>query len=337
MISVILGPDASLVREYTRARALKADPTGQETTRLDGKAVSLNDVLMAAASIGFFSTGRTVIVDDLIARHAKTGTKSIPPEWETLLKGVPSATSLILADPSVLAVPAALKKMLPADAEVVQGDPPRGRDLLAWIVDRARSTGGKIDQQTARLLASTLFPGGWERKGNNPAFDRPPDMELLGNEVDKLVIAAHPDSVSDREIKDLVSAGEQDQVFTFIDAASSGQIGRAVVELDRLLAAGEDPHKIWSQLCGTVELAAVMAAAGRRDPLDVGRELKLPNPSRMNAVSRGVRDQPREMPARAVAIVAESDRRMKTGELKSAEDALYATITALGLARSGSR
>lgn len=330
MISLILGPDVSMVREATRRRARASDPDAQETTTLDGKSVSIGDVLTAVASVGFFSAGRTVIVEDLISRFGKQGSKTAPAEWEALFSGVPQASHLILAEPSLASVPAMVKKVLPSGAEVVTSDPPRGRDLVAWIQDRAKSQGGRIEQGTARLLASTLFPAGWSEKSRNPAYDRPPDMETLGNEVDKLVIAAHPNPVTEREIRTLVAAGENDQIFAFIDAASSGNVGRAVRELDALLAAGEDPHRIWSQLAGNLELAAVMVAAGRRDPAEVGRELKLPNPARMTAIARGVREQPRGLATKAVGMVAEADRKLKTGEYRSIEDVLYAVITGIG-------
>jgi DNA polymerase-3 subunit delta len=334
MIHLILGPDYSMVREATRALANASDPDGQGTTLLDGKAVSVQDVLIAAASVSFFSTGRTIIVEDLLARFAKGPGKGNEADWKALLSGVPTETTLILADASVLSVPATIKKLLPASAGVVICDPPRGRDLIDWITSRVKSGGGKIDKPVAIRLAETLYPASWSRKGNNPAFDRPPDMEALGNEVDKLVIAAWPDPIGESHIRDLIAQGDNDQVFTFIDAASSGNIAKAATELDRLLAAGEDPYKILSQLCGSVELAAVMSRADRRNPVDVGKDLRLANANRMTSVARSVRDQPRNFAPRVVRVLEETDRKMKTGELRDPTDALYAALANIAALRS---
>ena len=333
MITIVLGPDVALASVTTREVARASDPDGQETTTLDGKAVTLQDVLMAAASIGFFSAGRTVIVEDLLARYGKGAGKGGEADWATLFTGVPAATALILLDPSVLTLPASVKKALPPDAQVLASDPPRGRELVDWIVSRASGQGGNIDNRTAQLLASTLYPATWGQKGRNPAFDRPPDMELLGNEVDKLVTAAHPGAITAEHIRQLVAAGDNDQIFAFIDAASAGNLARAVPELDRLLAAGEDPHKILAQLCGSVELAAVMSRAGRRDPADVGRDLKLSNPARMGAVARTVREQPRDLAPRVARVLEDTDRRMKTGELRDPVDALYAALASIAALR----
>jgi DNA polymerase III delta subunit len=322
MIHVILGPDHSIVKAMARSQAAASDPDGQNTSWLDGASVSLQDVLMAVASVGFFTAGRTIVVENLISRYSKSDAA----EWKSLLGGVPEGSTLILADPAVLTVPAAVKKGLPANAEVTSCDPPRGRDLVEWIVARGKQSGGKIERNVAQTLARTLYPTSWSQKGKNPAFDRPPDMEALGNEVDKLVTAAHPDAVSEWHIQKLIAQGDNDQVFAFIDAAASGNLRKAVGELDRLLAAGEDPYKLFAQLAGSVELAAVMVKAERRDPVEVGRELRLPNANRMTSIARSVREQPANFAPKVVSVLEEVDRQMKTGELRNPVDAIYTAL-----------
>ena len=329
MIHVLLGPDHSMVKAAARQRARSSDPNGDETVTLDGTASTLQDVLMAVASIGFFSAGRTVIVENLIQKHGKLGAA----DWSTLLNGVPSGSTLILADSSVLSLPAAVKKSLPADAEVFVGDPPRGRDLVEWIVARARASGGKLDRGIAQKLAQTLYPASWGQKARNAAFDRPPDMEALGNEVDKLVTASLPGEVSEWHIQRLIAAGDNDQVFNFIDAASAGNLRQATVELDKLLAAGEDPYKLMAQLASSVELAAVMSQADRRDPVDVGKDLKLPNANRMTSISRTVRNQPRGFAPHVARVLEDVDRQMKTGELRNPVDALYTALARIAALR----
>ncbi len=336
MIHLILGPDYSMVREAMRQRMHATDPDGQSTSVMDGASVSMQDVKMATASLGFFSAGRTIVVEGLLAKHAKATEKGNSADWGPLFASVPPETTLILADPSVLSVPAAVKKAMPADTEVVLCDPPRGRELVEWIAARSRSGGGRIDRNVAQGLAMTLYPSGWSQKSRNPAFDRPPDMERLGNEVDKLVLAAYPGPVTEDHIRELIETGDNDQIFAFIDAASSGAIDRAAPELDRLLAAGEDPFKILSQLCSTVELAVVMNRAERRDPAEVGKDLRLPNVGRMNAVARTVREQPRNFAPRVARVLEETDRKIKTGELRDPVDALYFALASISSLRYGS-
>src|SRR6185312_5624972 len=97
------------------------------------------------------------------------------------------------------------------------------------------------------------YPQTWGAKGNNPAFDRPPDLDVLGNEIAKLATAALPGPITLNHVRELIDRGNEDKLFTFIDAAVAGNLGKAVVELDRLLAAGEDPHKLLAQLGQQVE------------------------------------------------------------------------------------
>ncbi len=335
MIHLILGPDNAMVRDAMKRLMLASDPDGQSTSIMDGAAVSLQDVKMATASLGFFSAGRTIVVEGLLAKHAKGTGKGNPADWKGLFASVPAETTLILADPTVLSVPAAVKKVLPSDADIVLCDPPRGRKLVEWIVSRARASDGSIERPVAQKLAITLYPSTWSQKSRNPAFDRPPDMEGLGNEVEKLVLAAHPGPVTEMHISNLIETGDNDQIFAFIDAAGSGAIDRAALELDRLLEAGEDPYKILSQLCSTAELAAVMNRADRRDPAEVGKDLGLPNPGRMNAVARSVREQPRNFAPRVVRVLEETDRKIKTGELRDPVEALYFALASISSLRQG--
>lgn len=338
MIAVIVGPDYGLARIELRKLTLARDPDGNSSSTLDGKSASMNDVRMAATSIGFFSAGRLVVVEDLIARLGKQGAKEngAVPDWSALLGAIPDASTLILFDPSLQSIPAAVKKALPKDAQVIVSDPPRGAQLVQWLRSAAKREGAELDERTARLIAEKMYPQSWGAKGNNPAFDRPPDLDLLHNEIAKLATAALPGKITESHVRDLIDRGDDDKLFTFIDAAVSGQVASAIVQLDRLLIAGDDPHKLLAQLSQQVELSVVMAAAGNRPPQEVGRELALPNPARMTSIQRGLRSQSGHV-RRSVEALETIDRRMKTGELRDPVDALYVAIAAIGEARSGQR
>lgn len=336
MIAVVLGPDASMVRAEIRRRTSAADPSGNSTSTIDGKTSGLHEVRMAVASVGFFGAGRVVVVDDLIARLGKQGSRDggAVPDWPGLLDAVPDSTTLILADPSLATLPAAVKRALPSDASVTVGEPPRGRELVRWIQARAGALDARIDDATARLLAETLYPQTWANRPNNPSFDRPPDLELLGNEVAKLAATAGTEPITPEHIRMMTAQGDADQIFAFIDAASAGRLDRALVELDRLVAAGEDPYKLLAQLGQTVELGVVMRASEGREPAEVGRALKLSNANRMNAIARGLRNQPPGLAERAAAILRTADRRLKTGELRDPIDALYEAVIRISAARA---
>lgn len=338
MIAVIVGPDYALARTELRKLTRSRDPDGNSSSTLDGKTASMNDVLMAATSIGFFSAGRLVIVEDLVARLGKQGAKESgsAPDWSALFKQIPEASTLILFDPSVQSVPAAIKKALPGDALVIVSDPPRGAQLIQWLRHAAREEGANLDERTARLIAETIYPQSWSAKSNNPAYDRPPDLDILHNEIAKLVTAALPGKITEAHVRALIDRGDDDQLFTFIDAAISGNLPAALVQLDRLLEAGEDPNKLLAQLGQQVELSVVMAAAGNRPPQEVGRDIALPNPNRMTSIQRGLRNQSGDV-RRSVDSLKTIDRRMKVGELRNPIDALYEALMEIADARQQRR
>lgn len=336
MICVVLGPDYAMARGRARDIARERDPSGDNTSTMDGKAASIRAVMMDIASVGFFSAGRVVIVEDLIARLGKQGAKDggQVPDWPGLFSAVPDASTLVLLDPSLAALPAAVKKALPAMATVDLSEPPRGPHLVTWIRNRANVEQAQIDEPTARFLAESLYPQSWAQKSRNPAYDRPPDMEMLGNEIAKLALAAHPGPIRRDHIREMVDRGDEDRIFTFLDAAASGRLSAAMVELDHLLAAGEDPAKLLAQLSQNVELGAVMAAAGRRDPAAVGREIGLSNPQRMGSIQRSIGGQAPGTVLASVPLATAADRRMKQGELREPLDALYDAILAIAAARA---
>ncbi|MGN6484957.1 MAG: DNA polymerase III subunit delta [Thermomicrobiales bacterium] len=335
MIVVVLGPDNGLARSELRRLLAEVDPDGSSTSALDGKTASMNDVLMAASSVGFFSAGRVVVVEDLIARLGKQGAKDRgeTPDWNALLQGVPAASTLILLDPTLAALPAAVKTALPNDARVILGDPPRGAELIRWLRAEAKREGVELDDRTARLIAETMYPQSWGAKANNPAFDRPPDMDVLRGEIAKLAMASWPGPLSASHVRDLVPRGDEDKVFTFIDAAISGNLRGAVIELQKLIDAGDDPNKLLAQVSQQAELAIVMAHAGRRPPEDVGRELGLPNPKRMASIQRSVGRQSPARVAGTLDALTETDRAIKTGEIRDTLDALYAAVAAIAANR----
>ncbi|MEJ7839603.1 MAG: hypothetical protein WKF81_12355, partial [Thermomicrobiales bacterium] len=91
MIAVVLGPDDTLVRESIRELLRQRDPSGENTSRFDGRTVKPGDIQTAAASAGFFGVGRVVIVEDLLARFGRgTGKSSSAPDWSTMFQAIPT-------------------------------------------------------------------------------------------------------------------------------------------------------------------------------------------------------------------------------------------------------
>jgi DNA polymerase III delta subunit len=332
MIVLVLGPDAALAREQTAAVVAARDPGGDNTSWLDAAETPLPRIITAVGSAGFFGTGRVVVVRDLLVKAGK-GKSGAPVDSDDapvgsldlapLFATVPPENTLVLVDPALSSVPAGVKKVLPKDAVVHLGEPPRGGDLVAWIERAAREAGAGIEREAARLLAATLFPQTWQAKPSNPRFDRPPDLDLLRSRVAVLALYAYPEPVSPAHVRALSEGAPDDRIFRFVEAAANGDIGVAARELEQLLRAGEEPAKLVAQVFGQIELGAVAAAGAGTDPAELGRRLGLANPNQLVAIARSQRGGA----GQRVRIALETDRAFKTGRLRQPTDALLALMT----------
>jgi DNA polymerase III delta subunit len=337
VIVLVHGPDAALARDAVAELVRAHDPAGTNTSAFDGKETSLSQIVAAAGSAGFFGVGRVVVVHDLMARARggksadDDGAAATPAgaiDLAPLFAAVPPENLLVLVDPGLASVPAAVKKAAPNGVRVVAGDPPRGRDLIGWVVRAATESGGEIDAPAAKLLVESLYPQTWSAKPANPRYDRPPDLDLLRSRVETLVLYAHPAPVNSAHVRALVEGAPDERIFRFVEAASSGDLRVAVAELEELLLAGEEPAKLLAQVFGQVELGVVADAGLRLDPAEIGRQLGLNNPAQMTAIARG-RRAARTTGEAAVTSALEIERGFKTGKLRQPTDALLALLVRL--------
>jgi DNA polymerase III delta subunit len=340
VIYFIHGPDRLLAREAALAIVGNLDPDGSNTNWLDGREVSFADVASAVGAVSFFSSPRMVVVTDLLARAGRdsesaqsTGDEERPGrgrvEIESLVSTVPESHHLILLEPSLSSVPAALKNAAPA-AKVIAGESPRGSALVAWIEAAAIRAECRIDGRAAQRLAETLYPQSWDRKPSNPRYDRPPDLSLLTAEIGKLALAAYPGPIT-VDIVAMMTPGARDpRVFQFLDAALAGDLRPGVDKLERLIAGGEEPAMLLAQLLGQIELAIVTAAAGGKSAEAVARDLGSVAPGRLSAVMAATRRRTPQA-AHFVATGALVDRNLKTGRVRNPEDALRNLVLALAV------
>jgi DNA polymerase III delta subunit len=339
MIVLVHGPDAVRAGDEVARLLRKHDPDGFNTSTLDGREVTIPSLISAIGSVGFFGTTRVVVVRDLMSRATRSTGQSGATESSDaspalnlapLFEAVPEQNLLILTDPALSAIPAAVKKVMPVGTTVFAAAVPRGRPLVDWVVSTAQASGGDFDRRAAEAMLQALYPQTWAKAPTNPRYDRPPDTEQLRQEIERLVLYAYPDQVTSAHVRELVEQGPNDRVFRFIDAVVAGQLDVATAELERLLLAGEEPAKLVAQLQQQVELAAVVAAAGSRQPGDVGKEIGLSNPARMTGVAASIRGRSPAATLAAVARATAIDRGLKTGHLRQPTDALYQLIVELG-------
>lgn len=334
MIAFILGPDSFLARAALKKLKTETDPNGLNTSLMDGRSVSVEAIVAAVCAPPFFGGSRTVVVEDLLARSAKADAAdddAAPsvrpgkgaPDVARLIEATPPAHCLILFDASLGAVPAALKRTLAADVTILTHEPPRAQALLTWMRERTRRSGPQIADPVARRLLDLLYPLTWLNKPANPAYDRPPDLQALDGELEKLLLRAHPGSVEIHHVEEMSVPIQQDRLFPFVDAVNAGDLRAGVAELAVLRERGEEPNRIAVQLFQHAELMTALQSAPRGvDPATIGRDLELSNPARMGGIERGARRAALPGPT-ALKRSLELERGVKRGLLRGDWDSLY--------------
>lgn len=335
MIIFVHGPDATLARDLARSAALKADPTSDNTSWLDGKDVTLQQIIGAIGTVSFFGGGRVVVVSDFLAKSGGEGDRAVKANANisSLVAAVPDGSTLVLLEPSLNAPPAALKSAEP-QLQVLSGAPPRGARLLEWIAQAAQEADSRIDRRAAQDLAEALFPGAWQSEPRNPRFDRPPDLGYLRTTIETLALSAYPEPITAQDVAALVSREPDQRIFKFLDAMLAGDLAAATREFENLERGGEEPGMVLAQALGQVELVTAIAAAGNRDTNTVARELGGVTPGRVSALAGAGRRESQRRTS-AAAIAAEVDRNLKTGKLRKPEEAIATLITSLSSGNAG--
>jgi DNA polymerase-3 subunit delta len=242
---------------------------GDETTRdlnvtvLDGRKVTLAELVHNADAIPFLADKRLVIVEGLLSRLAssrrgKEGADGEPSgAAREFLKGlldylpqVPESTRLVFVEPHGLpASNAILKLALETDRRTVKELPlpPKG-SMTGWVQKRARLHGGEFTSQAANALVTAV---GYDPRPSDR--DRTPEqgnkLRLLDSEIQKLLTYANwARAVTPADVQLLVSEAQQGDLFGMIDALAEGKGQKALVELHRLIERGKSPLELFGMI-----------------------------------------------------------------------------------------
>ena len=306
-----------LAKRARDAFVAERDPSGLSVDRFDA-ATPVGTVRDALATVGFFGSGRVVVVTGVIERLQKelSGRKPSGGEPPLLIEvlGTSSDNALLLYEPTLERLPAWLRSSTPPSVVVEEFPIPRGRDLIAWVKREAKTAGTAIDDAAIQRLLDRVAPGRWRETNRNPAFDVPPDLLALASEIAKLAAFADG-AISLSDVDTLVAAGDEDRLFPLIDAISAGDAPSTWREL-ATLEDDDEVGRAYNQLMTTFELGAVSDAAGAGSNLpEVAKEIGLKNPNRLTQVARKGR-------VLSTMKATRADRLFKSGKVANQQAAM---------------
>ena len=215
------------------------DMAEMNTTRLEGKAASLNNLRSAALAMPFLTERRLVIVEDALALYKGPGKQKNRKDLLALLDSLPQTTALVLVIPDsrryrrggyewetlkdshwiMKWVAAASPRALVLDCAL-----PSQSEMVNWVRGKAVELGGNFSPGAAAILA--------EYVGNN--------TQRASREVEKLLTyVAFQRPVDDDDVRRLTSQDQEGDIFGMVDALGSRDGKEALRLLHILLEEGE--------------------------------------------------------------------------------------------------
>jgi DNA polymerase-3 subunit delta len=238
VVYILRGDDREAVENHIKkfyASMGSPDMASMNTTRLEGKSITLNDLRDAALSLPFLTDRRMVIVEDFEKIFKGEGKGSQHEDFLGFLDTLPSSTGLVLVAPDFLKyyggdwVWASLndkhwliKWVISAGKRAIIIDCvlPRGTQMQAWIRNRVNELGGRITPQASALLAAYV--------GSNTL--------RASQEIEKLLTYVNfQRPVDDDDVRILTMQDREKDIFTLVDAIGHRNAKQALDMLHLLL------------------------------------------------------------------------------------------------------
>jgi DNA polymerase III subunit delta len=230
---------------------------GMNTSRLDARTVSENELGNAIGAMPFLAPQRLVVLENVSKRYTgQDGHK----KFAAFLETVPPSTKLVMVDPEEIKerdIPNHwMVKWVGKNAEKARSQGfhmPKQREMPGWIVAEAKRQGGSIEPAAAARLA--------EMTGE--------DTRQAAQEITKLltyVNYAHAIGMEDVEAVSIVTASVD--VFELVDALGA-QSGKLAQKLFHRLLEEKDAFEVFGLVIRQFRLLTIA-----RDVIDEGGTLQ---------------------------------------------------------------
>jgi len=295
-VALLHGTEALLLEDGVTAVTRALFPEDADLTllreTLDASDADAESVVRSALVMPWGSSRRLVVAKGIESLSAKQGEP-----LAAYVRAPNPSTVLLLLAAQTLHASHWLMPAVPASA-IVSVVAPIGRQLIAWLRGRARADRFELDEGAAQLIV--------ELSGN--------DLARLTGEVEKAALAGGRDNrrVGVAEVRAVVGESRLRHIFDLTRAVVARDAASAVVLVEQLLNAGEDPLGVLAML-GREARALWQVSEGVRQghrEEDLARGLRRPP-----AAAAAVLDRARSMPAGAASRLMErcwdTERRLK--------------------------
>ncbi len=292
-VCVVVGDDAFLRHEVRLALGRRLEvglSDGMGLTTCEGKTAQLRDVMDSLCERSLFGDERQVVVVEEADPFVKTYRDKLEDYVER-----PAPDAVLILEVKTWPANTRLAKVVGKTGTTITCQvPQQGRELTTftkqlkdWLIHLAKTQHDVELQRPAVDLLLELLPT---------------EVGILCQEVSKLSLIAGEKHVIDSSlVRDNVGGWRTRKTWDMIDAAAEGRAAEALQQLDRLIAAGEEPHALLPQMASTFRRFAAAARvfqqaelAGRKTSLRAAlQEAGMP-PFKLNAAEAQLKQVGRE-------------------------------------------
>lgn len=269
MFYVLHGDEEYLKAERVadlRSRVASDTVGDLNVTELDGRNITVSEVLNACHALPFLAKRRLVIVYGLLGQLAKAG-QGRAEELDTLVAGLqtlPDTARLLLVEDTKLSPMhpvVALASRCETGYELTYTKL-EGPKLEAWVTTRAKGKGAGITLPAARLLIR-------DTRGNLRQLDN--WLEVLAASV------GYARPIDGEVVREHVPAVRDAEIFTLVDSIGLRQADRALEQVHLLLDEGHHPLQMLAMIARQTRMLITVAEQSRRRvaPAEILRQLGL--------------------------------------------------------------
>ena len=253
-VCAVFGDESFLRRQAIlclRAAILGGDEADFSLSTFEGRVAQFRDVHEVLSTVAMFGGDRRLAVveqgDDFVTRYRT--------QLEDYVAR-PSRSGVLVLELDSLPSNTRLYKSIAADGLLIDCKTPTPARLCKWLAEWAKQ---RHQAQLSQAAAETLV----ELVG--------PELGLLDQELAKLALTASQQRITPELIGRSVGGWRTKTTWEMLDAALDGNVREAMLQLDRLLASGEQPVGLLGQISASLRRFAAATrlviqteAAGRR-------------------------------------------------------------------------
>lgn len=232
----VYGEDTFRSREYLREAKEKfkkqRDPGGYNTIVLDGKMMELSKIIAEVKTAPFLGEKRMVIIENILSQNDEELFDGLAEKIKDNF--VPESTILVFWQGEKMGKAKSAKslhELLSKEKYSQNLEKLVGPKLVAWIEQRVKEQGGKIEKNAVDKLVQS---------GE--------ETWLIAGRVDQLVSYANDRIITAKDVEEFVEEKLDDNIFNLTDAVVAGNHKKALMLLEQQRQLGEEDGRLFTTI-----------------------------------------------------------------------------------------